>query len=210
MGDLGPDIHRPVPPPQRIEIFAEAFPAPGHALVKRGAGNILDPFHQLDQPILTARPHRREADPAIAHDHCGHAMPARWGKLLVPGRLTVIMRVHIDKARRDKQAAGVDHRFARLRRKPGTNFGDYAALKADIGLDWRTAVAICERSATDQGAGHGQSLNKAMTRNSTLERGWVTGPGSGWIKAPWIQPTGASGSVSHPLKMTISSWVICE
>ena len=48
-------------------------------------------------------PHRREADAAVAHDDRRHAVPAGRRQDRIPGRLTVVVRVHVDPARRDDQ-----------------------------------------------------------------------------------------------------------
>ncbi|MEO0963371.1 MAG: amidohydrolase family protein, partial [Pseudomonadota bacterium] len=40
---------------------------------------------------------RGKADAAIAHHDRGHPMPARGSHLLIPSRLTIVMRVNVDK-----------------------------------------------------------------------------------------------------------------
>ena len=40
-----------------------------------GAGNVLDTFHQLDQPIVVLWTNRGETDPAVPHYHGCDAMP---------------------------------------------------------------------------------------------------------------------------------------
>ena len=37
---------------ERVEVLGEGLPAPLDALVQRGAGDVLDAFHDLDQPLL--------------------------------------------------------------------------------------------------------------------------------------------------------------
>ena len=91
---------------ERIEILAERFPRPVEAFVERGAGNVLDAFHQLDQALAVLDLHRREADAAIAHHRRGDAVPARGLQVRVPGRLAVIVGVDVDEAGRDQQALG--------------------------------------------------------------------------------------------------------
>ncbi len=53
-------------------------------------------------------PHRREADPAVAHHDGGHAVPGRRGEQRVPGDLPVVVGVDVDEAGRHQQAFGVD------------------------------------------------------------------------------------------------------
>ncbi len=108
MRDMGGDIDGAWEFLQRVEIFGEAFPFPGHAFGQRGAGNILDPFHQPDQPFVLVGARRREADPAIAHHHGGDPVPARGCHLLIPGRLTVVIGVDVDKAGGDEVACRID------------------------------------------------------------------------------------------------------
>ena len=61
---------------ERIEIFGKSLPVPGHALGQRRSGDILDAFHQADQPVMPVGLGRREADAAIAHHDRGDAVPA--------------------------------------------------------------------------------------------------------------------------------------
>src|SRR3546814_6590941 len=70
--------------------------------------NILDAFHQADQPVVAVGPRGREADAAIAHDDGGDAVPTRRRHFLVPRRLSVIMGMDVDEAGGDDPAARVD------------------------------------------------------------------------------------------------------
>ena len=56
---------------ERVEIFGEAFPLPCHPFGQCGSGNVLDPFHQADQPFVLVGAGRGEADAAIAHHDGG-------------------------------------------------------------------------------------------------------------------------------------------
>ena len=105
---LRADVDRARPLGERVEVLGERLPAPVDALAQRGAGDVLDALHQLDQPLLAAGVHRREADAAVAHHDRGDAVPARRRELRVPGGLAVVVRVHVDEAGRDQQAVGVD------------------------------------------------------------------------------------------------------
>ena len=80
-----------------------------------GSGNILDAFHQLDQPEMIGRAARRKTDAAIAHDRRGDAVLRRGRDVLAPGDLAVIMGVDVDEAGRDQFAFGVDLFLARSR-----------------------------------------------------------------------------------------------
>ena len=64
-----------------------------------GAGDVLP--HQADQPVLLARPHRREADSAVARDHGGDAVPTRRLQQAVPADLDRRSAVDVHEAGRD-------------------------------------------------------------------------------------------------------------
>ena len=113
-----PDVDRARHALERVEVLGERLPVPVDPLGERGAGDVLDAFHQLDEPLVAVRAHRREADAAVAEDRGGHAVPARRREVRVPGGLAVEVRVHVDEAGRDEQPVGVDGRAGRARR-PG-------------------------------------------------------------------------------------------
>ena len=85
---------------QPVHVIRKTFPGPGNAGAQHRLRNILDAFHQLDQPDVIGRPAGREADAAIAHDRGGDAVLRRGRDVLAPGDLAVIMGVDVDKARR--------------------------------------------------------------------------------------------------------------
>jgi len=76
--------------------------------VERDARDVLDALHQADQHVVMLRPHRREADAAIAHDDGGDAEARRRPQPLIPSRLAIVMGVDVDPAWRDELAFGVD------------------------------------------------------------------------------------------------------
>ena len=93
---------------QRVHIFGEGFPVPAHPFGERGAGDVLNAFHQADQPFVAVGFGGGKANAAIAHDDGGDAVPARRRHFLVPCRLPVIMGVDVDEAGGDDLAAGVE------------------------------------------------------------------------------------------------------
>ena len=93
---------------QSVEILGEGFPVPFHPFGQRGAGNVLDAFHQADEPFMLVALGGCETDAAIAHDDRRHAMPARRRHFLVPGRLAIVMRMDVDKAGCDQMTARID------------------------------------------------------------------------------------------------------
>ena len=86
-------------PLERVEVLGEGLPVPLDALGERGAGDVLDALHQLDEPLVPVGARRREADAAVAEDGGGHAVPARRREVRVPGGLAVEVGVHVDEAR---------------------------------------------------------------------------------------------------------------
>ena len=91
-----------------VEELGERLPRPRQALVERGAGDVLDALHQLDEAVVVGRPHRREADAAVAGHDGGDAVPGRRDEPVVPGGLAVVVHVDVDEAGRDEQAVGVE------------------------------------------------------------------------------------------------------
>ena len=132
---------------QYVEIIAEAFPIPCEALGQRRARNVFDAFHQADQRVVVLLAHRREADAAIAHDHRCRAMNGRRRHALVPCRLTIVMRVNIDPARRHEMPARVDLFAARGAHVAHRD--DHAFVDGHIRLARRVARAVDQCAATD-------------------------------------------------------------
>ena len=74
MGHETTNVEPPRPAFETVEIFRECLPCPVDALSQSGSGDVLDTFHQLDQPVLAARLHRSETDTAVPCDDRGHSM----------------------------------------------------------------------------------------------------------------------------------------
>ena len=123
-----------------IEILREGLPVELHALAQHRARNVLDAFHQIDQVGRLARPHRGEADAAIAEHRGGDAVPGRGRHERIPRRLAVIVGVDVDEARRHDQARGID--LAAARAELAANCGDFSVLYGDIGDPARRARAV--------------------------------------------------------------------
>ena len=117
---------------ERVEVLGERLPAPVDALGERGAGDVLDALHQLDQPLLVARAHRREPDAAVAGDDGGDAVPDDGSSSGSQRGLAVVVRVDVDEPGRDEQPGGVDGlgRVAVERRL--RHLDDHAVLHRDV------------------------------------------------------------------------------
>ena len=146
-----------------VEVLGVAFPAPGDALGERGAGNVLDAFHQADQPVFATGPHRREADAAVAGHDGGHAVPAGRLEQGVPADLAVVVGVDVDKAGRDDLSGGVDGLggIAFQRRTAGCatpDLDDLAVFDGDVGIESVCAGAVHDGAAGDFEIEHDYSL----------------------------------------------------
>lgn len=63
VGDLGGDVHVPRSAVQGIEVAGERLPLPVEAFVEDRPRDVLDPLHQLDQPLVVVGANRGETDP---------------------------------------------------------------------------------------------------------------------------------------------------
>ena len=81
----------------------------------------------LQHRLAQRRRARRDAEAAVAHDRGGDAERRRRRELRVPGGLRVVVRVHVDDARHQGEAAGIQG----LARRAGR--GDAAVLYRDVG-----------------------------------------------------------------------------
>ncbi len=155
MGDVGCNIDSTRAALKCVQIFGERFPIPSHPLGKRSTRNVLDTFHQTNQPVMLVFLCRGKANTAIAHDDRGDAMPAGWGHLAVPRRLAIIMGVDVDKAWRDNLASRINL-FAALR-TDCTNGRNDAAVYSNIRNKARCACAIDNGSTTNNQIMHADS-----------------------------------------------------
>ena len=91
-----------------VEVLGVAGPVPRDALDHGAAGDVLDAFHQRDQPVVTIGRGRGEPDAAVAHHHGRDAVPAGRRQPRIPSGLRVVVRVDVDEARCHQQAVGID------------------------------------------------------------------------------------------------------
>ena len=132
-----------------IEIFGKGFPLPVDPFSEGSAGNILHPFHQLDQPFVLVAAGRGETDAAIAHDHRGDAMPRGGSHFLVPRRLAIVMGVNVYETGGNDLASGIDHLFRAA--FDLADLGYETVLHRDIARE-----AFCPRSVDDCAAANNQ------------------------------------------------------
>ena len=130
VGELRRDVDGARQPRQRIEVIREALPVPFEAFGERDAGDVLHPLHQIDQRLVMLLANGSEAHAAIAeHDGRG-AVPGGRCEDGIPGGLTVIVRVHVDPARRDD--APVGFHLAPARTCLAADLDDAVAVDGDV------------------------------------------------------------------------------
>src|SRR3546814_2742047 len=117
---------------------------PYTTLFRSGAGDVLDALHQLDEAVVVGGPHRCEADPTVAHHHCGDALPRRRRQLVVPGGLAVVVGVDVDEAGGDECAVGVYLPCAGLFAPPDGPDAD--AVDGDVGRVRCHPPAVADRA----------------------------------------------------------------
>ena len=154
VGDLCADVHDARHRFECVEVLGEALPRPLDAFVQRSAGNVLDAFHQVDEPLTAVGFDRREPYAAVSHDCGGHAVPRRRRDIGVPRGLAVVVRVNIHPARGDQQAIRV--KFGAARTRYLADDGDDSVVDGDIRRSGRSACAV----------DHGAPANYQVVRHS--------------------------------------------
>ncbi len=125
---------------QGIEVLGERLPGPADAVVEGGAGDVLDPLHESDQPGALLRGDGREPDTAVAEHQGGDAVPRRRRQGGVPGDLTVVVGVDVDETGGDDLAVGVE--LLGARGVDSADDGDVPVIDGDIGDDRAGAGAV--------------------------------------------------------------------
>ncbi len=149
------DVERARHALERVEVLGERLPVPLDALVERGAGDVLDALHELDQLLAAVGAHRREADAAVPEECGRHAVPARRREVRVPGGLTVEVRVHVDEPGRDERTVGIE--LAAGESADAADLHDDAILDRDVGSSRRRAGAVDHGAAPDDEVVHQSS-----------------------------------------------------
>ncbi len=122
-----------------------------------GAGDVLDPFHQPDEPVVAVRARRGEADAAVAGDDGRHPVPRAGGEDLVPRGLPVVVGVDVDPARRDQGAVGVDGPAGR-HPVEHAHGGDAAAVDGHV-----SGARGCSRAVHDGAAANDEIVHRATS-----------------------------------------------
>ncbi len=146
---LHADVDRERAAVERVEVLGERLPAPVHPLAQRRTGDVLDAFHQPDEPLLGTGAYGREADAAVARDDRGDAVTRRRLEDRVPRGLTVVVRVHVDEPGRDEHPGRVDGLRGFAVERAARDRDDHAVLHRDITVESVGAGAVDDRAAGD-------------------------------------------------------------
>ncbi len=147
MADVNGDIDRALPRFEGIHVVGEAVPVPRQTLGQRGAGYVLDPFHQLDQAIMVCVVDRGESNAAIAHHRGRDTVADGWLEPIIPRRLSVVVAVQIDEAGRDDASGGIDGSGGVAELRP--DLRDLSAGHGNVGTDRNIPVSVKHEAAGD-------------------------------------------------------------
>jgi hypothetical protein len=144
------------------------------------ARNVLNALHEFDQAVLITSSNGSEANAAVAHHSRGHAMRGRRHEGLIPKRLTVVVRVDINKSRRHERSIGVDLPVAALWYVPD---GDYSPINdRDIGESRWRSCAIDDRTGPNNQVVQGHYASDPLGIDpvfSSSERCCISAVGNG-------------------------------
>ena len=165
VADLGSDVEGARHGGKDVEVLGKGLPTPGDPLGKCAAGDVLDPLHQLDEPVVSIGGGGSEPDPAVAHHHRGHAVPSRRRDVGIPCGLGVVVRMDVDESGREQQAVGVDDHPAAAGDRADVD--DAVAVDCYVGMASSSTGAVDDECiAYDEVMGHGK---RASSWRSPLE-----------------------------------------
>ena len=130
-----------------VEIFGKGLPGEFEG-VEHLHRDRLDIGEELRQTALRSLAHRCQRQRAIAEDHRGGAVVAGKRAQRIPGDLSVVVAVIVDKARRHDPAVGVDRPLgwpAQL-----ADLGDLAVLDPDITAEGGSPRAVDDAAILNQ------------------------------------------------------------
>ena len=149
-----------------VEVLAVALPLPVDARLHDVVGNGLDVDEVLHQDLARRRLHRRHAHAAVAHDDGGHAVPRRAGDHRIPRDLRVVVRVRIDEAWCQHQAARVEHALGGQAVAPADR-ADETVLDAEVAHEAGAAGSVDDPRVLDQQIEHRGPLSISFNSLAT-------------------------------------------
>ena len=175
MRHLGGDVDIVGTSGDGIEEIREAVPVPRQAFAQHDLGNVFHALHQVDQHVVLVFVAGREAHAAVAEQHGRGPVPGRRRQPVAPGHLRVVVRVHVDEARRYKLAARVD-----LLGSLGNVSADRRDLAVDdgeVGFIGVAAGPIDDGAVANHqaGRGHADGSNARASIVPAGEQPWQTG-----------------------------------
>ena len=130
---------------EHAEVVGLSSAGEAHAVVDRGPGDLLDGAQRVDDVVARGGVgDRRERVPAVAGDHGGHAERRRRRDVGIPEEVGVEVRVWVDEAGREHEAAAVELLASGARRVP--HHRDPVTVDGDVGLEPGTAAPVEHRA----------------------------------------------------------------
>ena len=148
-------VDRDPVPVEPVEVLADGPPAPVEA------GRVVVPAGELPAELLEHLVRDRcVAEPVLADHVERHALQHLRLVRRVHEQLEVGVRVHVDEAGADEEAARVDHALGGV--VDATDLGDPAARDADVGAVPGIAGAVDHTAASDQDVEHAENLLRVV------------------------------------------------
>ena len=125
------------------------------------------------EQVAIGRPCRRDAEAAVARDHCRHAVIAGRRERGIPEHLRVVMRVDVDEAGGDDAAISIEPAISA---QPSADLDDAVTLDGDIGRDGGCArpvddLASCNHDTVHEGSSrHGPASHPVSAPNVSTSR----------------------------------------
>ena len=173
--DVARDVGAVAARVDHVEVVREGFPlTPRHPDRQRRAGDVLDPFHHVDEGFVIGWAHGREAHTAVAQHDGRDAVGGRRLEGVVPRDLAVVVGMEIEEAGGDDRAVGVD-----LPAAPSvdrTDLDDGVAVDGDVAGERRGSGAVDDGAASNDDVEHGHAprvvrrLRPVARGRSTLSR----------------------------------------
>jgi hypothetical protein len=142
---------------EHVEVLREALEVPARAGEQRVDVHALHHREVAQQRLAQRRRTRRDAEAAVAHHRGGDAERHRGRERRVPGDLRVVVRVHVDDSRHQREAAGVDGASRRLVAFPDDR--DVAVPYPDVSRERFTTAAVVNAGIANQDVEHRRSLS---------------------------------------------------
>jgi hypothetical protein len=147
MRHLGGDVRVVAARIERVEEIGKAVPVPGESFRQDDLGDVFHALHQAHQHVALIGMAGCEADPAIAEQDGGDAIPGGWREAGAPGRLGVVVGVHIDETWSDQLAFCVD--LGGADGQGSADRGDTVAGDGDVGPERVAAAAVHDGAVAD-------------------------------------------------------------